>query len=130
MTDVQGGLDEPEGLQPEPGALALASPEDDWSRPDWEKAAAAVLRKSGRLGDDDVDAAVWSALTHTTYDGIPISPLGTPDLLAGPATRARPDRTGPWDVRVRHEGDNRAILTDLENGATSVWLSGAADLAR
>ena len=56
--DVAGGLDEPDELQPEQGALALASPQDDWSRTDWEKAAAAVLRKSGMLSDDDPDDTV------------------------------------------------------------------------
>ena len=65
MTDVEGGLDEPDELQPEPGALALASADDDWSRADWEKAAAAVLRKARRLTDDDPDSEVWQKLTRT-----------------------------------------------------------------
>ena len=67
--EVAGGLDEPDELQPEQGALALASPEDDWSKADWERAAAGVLRKSGRMSDDDPDETVWTALTRTTYDG-------------------------------------------------------------
>ncbi len=43
MTDetLEGGLDEPEELEPEQGSLALADAEDRHSRDDWEKAAAA-----------------------------------------------------------------------------------------
>lgn len=122
MLDVEGGLDEPDGLQPPPGALALASAADAWTRADWEKAAAAVLRKSRRLTDDDPDAAVWEALTRTTYDGVPITPLGTPDHLDGLTGGGRPTRAGGWDVRVRTSGDNAAALADLQNGATSLWL--------
>jgi methylmalonyl-CoA mutase len=122
MTDVQGGLDEPDELQPAPGSLALASADDAWSRADWEKAAAGVLRRAHRLGDDDPDDSVWSKLAHTTYDGIAITPLGTPDLLDGLKTSGRPERSGPWDIRTRSTGDNDAALADLENGASSLWL--------
>ena len=120
--DVVGGLDEPDRLQPEQGALALASPEDDWSRADWEEAAAGVLRRSGRLSGDDADGAVWAALTRSTYDGVSVPPLGTPDLLVGLSTAGRPTRVGDWDVRTLNRGDNAAALQDLENGATSLWL--------
>jgi methylmalonyl-CoA mutase len=121
-TEVAGGLDDPEALQPEQGALRLAAPEDDWSRADWEKAAAAVLRKARRLTDEDPDDAVWAELTRTTYDGIAVPPLGTPDLLDDLTTHGRPTRTGAWDVRVRTSGDSAAAVADLENGATSLWL--------
>jgi methylmalonyl-CoA mutase len=118
--DVAGGLDEPGELQPEQGALALASPEDDWSRADWEKAAAGVLRKAGRLSDDDPDDAVWAALTRTTYDGIEIPPLGTAELVTRTAV-PRPSRAGAWDVRVRaYEGTD--VVDELERGATSLWV--------
>src|SRR4051812_44325569 len=126
--EVPGGLDEPERLQPEQGALALESPEDAWSRADWEGLAAAVLRKSRRLTDDDQDDAVWAALSRTTYDGIVIPPLGTPELLGRLVRSDRPTRTGAWDVRTFNRGDNAAALQDLENGATSLWLD-ADDLA-
>src|SRR3954452_20560930 len=122
MTDVEGGLDAPDELQPEPGALALASIDDDWTRADWEKAAAAALRKSHRLRDEDPDDAVWATLTRTTYDDIAIPPLGTADLLDDLSTHGRPTRSGGWDVRTRTSGDNAAALADLENGATSLWL--------
>jgi len=124
MTDqVPGGLDEPEELQPEPGALRLAAPGDTADRADWERAAADVLRKARRLSDDDPDAAVWAALTQTTYDGVEIPPLGTP----GPHGAVRPRRAGAWDVRTLNRGDNAAAIQDLENGATSLWLTLGAD---
>jgi len=98
MTDeVAGGLDEPDGLQPEPGALRLAGKGDGWSRADWERAAAGVLRKAHRLSADDPDDAVWAALSHTTYDGIAVTPLGTADRAAPPAV-PRPRRVGGWDA--------------------------------
>jgi methylmalonyl-CoA mutase len=100
--------------------LVLASPEDHWSRADWERGAARVLRKSGRLSDDDPDEAVWAALTHTTYDGVEIPPLGTPDHTALSAT-PRPSRAGAWDVRVR-AFDGSDVVSELERGATSLWL--------
>ena len=65
MTDqgtVEGGLDEPDELEPEQGSLDLADPADQHSREDWERAAAGVLRKARRLGDDDPDGEVWSRL--------------------------------------------------------------------
>jgi methylmalonyl-CoA mutase len=121
MTDeVTGGLDEPDGLQPEPGALRLAGEGDGWSRADWERAAAGVLRKAHRLTPDDPDDAVWAALSHTTYDGIEVTPLGTPDSPA-PPTVPRPRRVGAWDVRVR-VFDGSDVVSELERGATSLWV--------
>ena len=49
MTEIEGGLDEPTELEPEQGTLALAAEDDRHDRSDWEKAAAAVLRKARRL---------------------------------------------------------------------------------
>ena len=127
MTEVEGGLDEPAELEPEQGSLDLASPEDDHGRADWEKAAAAVLRKAGRLSDDDPDDAAWAKLGRTTLDGIAVSPLGTADLLDGLATGGRPQRAGDWDIRAHLDiADaklaNEAALVDLTNGVTSLWL--------
>jgi methylmalonyl-CoA mutase len=96
-------------------------------RADWEALAAAVLRKSGRLTDAEPDADVWAKLTRTTLDGIDVPPLGTPDLQEALTTHGRPTRSGDWDVRALF-GDpdaaatRDALVTDLENGVTSVWL--------
>ena len=127
MTEVEGGLDEPAELEPEQGTLALAAPEDDHGRADWEKAAAAVLRKARRLSDDDPDDAAWAKLAGTTLDGIAVSPLGTRDLLDGLTTSGRPQRAGDWDIRAHLDiADaklaNEAVLVDLANGVTSLWL--------
>ncbi len=135
MTDqgtVAGGLDEPEELEPEQGSLALADAEDRYSRDDWEKAAAAVLRKAGRLRDADSDTDVWDRLALRTLDGIPVSPLGTPELVEDLATSGRPNRTGDWDIRAHLTGSdpkqaNEAALVDLDNGVTSLWLEVTPD---
>ncbi|WP_435743530.1 methylmalonyl-CoA mutase family protein [Nocardioides sp. SYSU DS0663] len=132
--EVEGGLDEPAGLEPEQGTLELADPADRWTVADWEHAAAAVLRKSRRLKEDDPDTAVWDRLTRTTLDGIEVTPLGTPALLDGLATAGRPTRSGPWDVRAHlravgapaKEG-NEAALADLDGGVASLWVEAAAD---
>ena len=129
MTDegtVEGGLAEPEALQPDQGSLALLLPGDDHVVADWERAAAGVLRKARRLRDDDPDSAVWDRLTRTTLDGIDVRPLGTPALLQGASTAGRPARSGPWDVRVEVSGDaavaNEDALAELHGGASSLWV--------
>jgi len=124
---VEGGLDEPEELEPAQGSLDLAAPEDAWTAADWEREAAAVLRKGRRLGEDDADELVWSKLTKTTLDGIGITPLGTPDDLSGLETSGRPTRQGDWDVRAYADGRqaklaNEEALVDLDGGVTSLWL--------
>lgn len=124
--------------------LGLAADFPTPSRDEWRASVAAVLTKSGVSGDPE------DALSHTTYDGIQVKPLytaadapavpaadpGSPPFVRG-ATAAP---TG-WDVRTRHAGPdpeavNRAVLADLETGATSIWLVlgpgglAVADLAR
>ncbi|MCW2788197.1 MAG: methylmalonyl-CoA mutase [Aeromicrobium sp.] len=107
---------------------------------EWEKAAAAVLRKSRKLADDAPDTDVWSRLGTTTLDGIAVTPLGTPSLSAGlpdgglpgqaPFTRgstATRELDG-WDVRAWFtdpdpERTAKDVVTDLENGVNSLWLS-------
>jgi len=102
------------------------------TRDEWERAAAKVLRRSGRLGDDDPDGRVWEVLARTTLDDIRIAPLGVPAAVA--ADPDRPSRPGEWDVRVPVDlpdplAANRQLLEELETGATSLWLQvGAAGL--
>ncbi len=127
-TAVEGGLDEPTGLEPEQGDLALVRPGDEHTRVDWEKATAAVLRKARRMTDADDDALVWEKLTRTTLDGIAVAPLGTPDLVDGIGATARPTRQGAWDIRAHlgageAEQANQDALVDLNGGVTSLWLS-------
>lgn len=115
--------------------------EQTFSAADWEKATAQVLRKLRRLGEDAPDGDVWSALTHTTLDGLAITPLGTagssstPDPgLPGsaPFTRgagvARDAELDGWDVRAWFTDPDLEttvdhIHTDLENGVNSLWLT-------
>ena len=134
---VEGGLREPVELEPAQGTLALALDAPSSTRADWEKAAAAVLRKAGRLRDEDPDDAVWAELTRTTLDGIPVSPLGTPPTEHSPTgdgvgTGVRPTAPGGRDVRVELHGDdpqrlNDDALADLGGGATSLWLHAGPD---
>lgn len=124
--DVVGGLDEPAELEPEQGTLDLAAG-DSWDTADWEAQAAAVLRKSGRLGPDDPDAAVWQKLTRRTLDDIAVTPLGRAADLEDRTTDGRPDRVGAWDIRTQVTLDDpraahEAGLADLEGGATSLWV--------
>ncbi|QBR92081.1 methylmalonyl-CoA mutase family protein [Nocardioides euryhalodurans] len=124
---VDGGLDEPEDLEPAQGTLALAAPEDRHTRADWERAAAGVLRKARRLGEDEPDDLVWERLAGDSLDGLVVTPLGTPDLLDDLVTRGRPTGAGGWDVRTR-PADNEQALADLDTGATSLWVEASADL--
>ncbi|NLC97974.1 MAG: methylmalonyl-CoA mutase [Actinomycetales bacterium] len=105
----------------------------------WEKATAAVLRKSRKLAEDAPDSELWEILSHVTLDEIEITPLGTPnqtsDLpstgLPGQAPYTRGSMTGDdtlagWDIRgwfIDPKTDAEAITAELENGANSLWLT-------
>jgi methylmalonyl-CoA mutase len=109
--------------------IELAQPEDSHTRAEWERSAAAVLRKSGRLTDEDPDSAVWDKLTRTTLDGIGVTPLGVPGVKP---SGVRPLRTAAWDIRAL-VGDpdpklaNESALADLDGGVTSLWLAAGAE---
>lgn len=122
------------GMTTPPGSLELAAEFPPATAAQWQELVRGVLAKSGASPDQ---------LATTTYDGIQIAPLYTALDQAGftglpgvaPFVRgARPEgniSTG-WDVRTRHSGSdaaaiNRAILTDLENGVTSIWLAVAPE---
>ncbi len=107
--------------------LLLAAPQDTATQADWEKATADVLRKSRRLTESDPDELVWDKLSRSTLDGISVAPIGSPADLEQLTTSGRPTRQGDWDIRVHVVGPdakaaNEALLVDLENGATSVWI--------
>src|SRR5690242_4484960 len=115
-------------------SVALASGREH-TQQDWEKLAAGVLRKSGRIAEGDADALVWDKLTRRTLDGIAVTPLGTPALVGNLTTAGRPDRVGEWDVRGYFPDPDATLTandvqTDLDNGVTSVWLEvGAGGVA-
>ncbi|MFE9745050.1 methylmalonyl-CoA mutase family protein [Saccharothrix saharensis] len=108
------------------GELALAAEFPTPDREQWLDLVQGVLRKSG---------ADFGSLITTTYDGIDVQPLYTaadqvPDTgfpgLA-PFTRGgRPQgAVDGWDVRQQHRvADREAVMADLENGVTSLWLKG------
>lgn len=107
---------------------------------EWEAATAAVLRKSGRLAGDAPDSDVWRTLAHTTLDGISITALGTASLTEGLADDGLPGQApftrgavaarefDGWDIRAWFadpdaERTAKDVITDLENGVNSLWLS-------
>lgn len=107
---------------------------------EWETATAAVLRKARKLADDAPDSDVWHKLATTTLDGITVTPLGTPALsrdlgdggLPGQAPFTRGSTAAReldgWDVRAWFadpdvERTAKDVVTDLENGVNSLWLS-------
>jgi methylmalonyl-CoA mutase len=111
--------------------IALVSAEDEHTQADWEKSAAAVLRKARRLTDGESDELVWQKLSRTTLDGIVVPPIGTPANTSEPGLR--PTRHGDWDIRsllgvTDAKQDNETALVDLENGATSLWLQLQPDI--
>ncbi|MFJ8820008.1 methylmalonyl-CoA mutase family protein [Amycolatopsis thermoflava] len=125
-----------------PDELALAAEFGTPRHEDWQRLVAGVLTKSGVL-PEDFDGAPESLLTSKTYDGIEIQPLYTADDATAPAgfpglppyvrgARAEGNVGTGWDVRVLPGGadaaeTNKAILADLENGASSVWLRVGGD---
>ena len=138
--------------QPEP--LALAAEFEQATREQWRELVSAVLRKGAAASDAEPIGDPEQALTSRTYEGIDVKPLytaddalslahdglpGHPPFVRG-ASASGTAATG-WDVRQRHNDadpvrSNRAVLDDLANGATSLWLVvgegglPVADLAR
>ncbi|MFF8725828.1 methylmalonyl-CoA mutase family protein [Streptomyces sp. NPDC015171] len=114
--------------------LSLAAEFPDATHEQWQRLVEGVLRKSGK---EVSGAAAEDALSTTLEDGLRTRPLYTardsaPDPgLPGFAPFVRGSRpegtsTGGWDVRQRHTalgaGSADAVLPDLENGVTSLWL--------
>ncbi|AZM50421.1 methylmalonyl-CoA mutase [Streptomyces sp. WAC 06738] len=112
--------------------LSLAAEFADASHEEWQHLVAGVLRKSGK---EVSGAEAESLLSTAVEDGLRTPPLYTardraPDPgLPGFAPFVRGGRpegnaAGGWDVRQRHAvPDAEAVLGDLENGATSLWLA-------
>jgi methylmalonyl-CoA mutase len=117
-------------------ALALAADFAPATDEEWVRLAAGVLRKT----DPDLPVEkVTEVLGTVTYDGITLAPLYTRESAApatglpgqAPFTRgasAAGSVPAGWDVRQRHADPDpaatqEAILADLENGVTSLWLT-------
>ena len=136
MAPVDTAADTP--APPPPEELVLAGEFPGATRDQWAALVDGVLRKSGRIGADVELGAGVDKLVRRTPEGIPVAPLytqadvadlppvgvpGRPPYVRGGTT----DGPAPdgWDVRQRHEVPDvrEAILADLENGVTSVWLA-------
>ncbi|MFJ3417716.1 methylmalonyl-CoA mutase family protein [Streptomyces sp. NPDC086082] len=111
--------------------LSLAAEFPDATHEQWQSLVAGVLRKSGK---EVSGAAAEDALSTSLEDGLRARPLYTADDSAPDpglpgftpfvrGARAEGTTLGGWDVRQRHmAADNTAVLGDLENGVTSLWL--------
>ncbi|CAM5667063.1 methylmalonyl-CoA mutase family protein [Streptomyces purpurascens] len=116
--------------------LELAGEFPDVPHEQWQRLVAGVLRKSGK----DVEGAeAEEALSTALEDGLRTRPLYTardnapkpgfpgfaPFVRGG---RAEGNTVGGWDVRQRHTAaDGTAVLADLENGVSSLWLTVGED---
>ncbi|MEU1213225.1 methylmalonyl-CoA mutase small subunit [Streptomyces sp. NPDC005790] len=108
----------------------------DPSHDQWQTLVEGVLRRSGK---EVTGPAAEEALSTALGDGLTVRPLYTSiDASADPGlpgfapftrgSRATGNTTDGWDVRQRHQlADpvrlNEAVLGDLENGVTSLWLA-------
>ena len=122
--------------------LSLAAEFPDATHEQWQRLVEGVLRKSGK---DASGTAAEEALSTALEDELTARPLytagdtgdpgDTPADLGYPgfAPYVRGGRpggaaAGGWDVRQRHartepDRTNEAVLADLENGVTSLWLT-------
>ncbi|MEU5428587.1 methylmalonyl-CoA mutase small subunit [Streptomyces olivoreticuli] len=115
----------------------LAAEFPDSTREQWQRLVEGVLRKAGTT--DASGSAAESALTTPLQDGLATRPLytaedaapapgypGFPPFVRGGRTEGT--AVSGWDVRQRHTHPdprraNEAVLADLENGVTSLWLT-------
>jgi methylmalonyl-CoA mutase len=106
----------------------------------WQRLALAALRRSGGATESTEPEQVEELLASTTYGGLRIAALHTPDTAILPETglpgqqpfvrgaRAAGGLPAGWDVRQRYaepepQEVREAVLGDLENGTTSLWLT-------
>ncbi|QIY60916.1 methylmalonyl-CoA mutase family protein [Streptomyces sp. RPA4-2] len=111
--------------------FSLAAEFPDATHEQWQRLVEGVLRKSGK---EVSGSAAEDALSTTVEDGLTTRPLYTAlDSAPDPGFpgfapfvrggRAEGNTTGGWDVRQRHGAVlDGAVLADLENGVTSLWL--------
>lgn len=106
----------------------------------WRGLALAALRRSGGATEDTTLEQVDDLLATATYGGLTVAALHTPDTASPPeiglpgqqpfvrGARAAGAVAGGWDIRQRYAEPEpaelrEAVLGDLENGTTSVWLA-------
>ncbi|MFE2722465.1 methylmalonyl-CoA mutase family protein [Kitasatospora sp. NPDC059327] len=124
-----------------PEGLPLAAEFPAAHREQWQHLVEGVLRKSGAQPADG--AAAEQALTTALQDGLRARPLytaedssaepgypGFPPFVRG--GRPQGSSVSGWDVRQRHTDPdprraNEAVLADLENGGSSLWLELGGD---
>ncbi|WP_369216157.1 methylmalonyl-CoA mutase family protein [Streptomyces flavofungini] len=120
--------------------LSLAAEFPDATHEQWQRLVEGVLRKSGK---DVSGTAAEEALSTALEDGLITRPLYTSRDAApaaghpgfAPFVRGgTPGGSAPagWDVRQRHTSadparTNEAVLADLENGVSSLWLGVGAN---
>ena len=120
-----------------PEGLPLAAEFPDATREQWQRLAEGVLRKSG--AQDVAGEQAEDALSTQLQDGLRVRPLYTADDAPAGAgypgfppfvrgSRPQGSAVSGWDVRQLHADPdprrtNEAVLADLENGATSLWLA-------
>ncbi|MEV8531999.1 methylmalonyl-CoA mutase family protein [Streptomyces sp. NPDC051211] len=121
--------------------LSLAAEFPDATHEQWQRLVEGVLRKSGKEASG---SAAEDALSTQLEDGLRTRPLYTAATSAAPEVRsgtglpgfapfvrggrAAGNAASGWDVRQRlvHTDParlNEAVLADLENGVTSLWLT-------
>src|ERR1041385_7013961 len=112
--------------------LSLAAEFSSTTHEQWQRLVEGVLRKAGKeisaaTAEDALSAALEDGLTtrplYTAHDDAPDPgfPGFAPFVRGG---RPEGNTAGGWDVRQRHAtlvGD--AVLADLENGVSSLWLT-------
>ncbi|MFE1954481.1 methylmalonyl-CoA mutase family protein [Streptomyces sp. NPDC059524] len=112
--------------------LSLAAEFPDATHEQWQHLVAGVLRKSGKeVSAAEAEEALSTALEdglrarplYTAHDDTPASGLpGFAPFVRG--GRPEGNTLGGWDVRQPHSRpDSAAVLADLENGVTSLWLT-------
>lgn len=136
---------------PEHLPLAALFPAAD--RGQWRELVATALRKSGRIGPDDGPDTVEAVLSTLTYDQVSVQALYTAEdapttdpgrpgefpftrgsTSGEPAEESTGEQAGEgtgvrgWDVRQRHQDPDpevtrEAVMADLENGVSSLWLT-------
>ncbi|SNQ48213.1 Methylmalonyl-CoA mutase small subunit [Frankia canadensis] len=119
--------------------MSLAADFPEATRAEWQKLVLQVLRKSGAATEATTPDGAEDLLATPTYSGPRLRPLYTADDapvdgvgLPGLAPFVRGGRaqgagSDGWDVRALHAGPDpkaaaQAVLGDLENGVTSLWL--------